>query len=528
MESVVGDAVSQAVAEAGTLASIDYAIIAVYMVGTLLLGSWFGRYVSSASDYFVAGKALPFWAVGMSVVVSDIGATDFIATSGAAYTYGIAAANFDWLGSMPAMVFAAFIFVPYYWRAGVFSIPEFLGRRYNGAVQMIHASIWGIFLITMLAVMLYLTADMMFTIVGMDRTLCIILIAAITGIYTFSGGLSAVVFTDVVQLVVMFIGGTALLILSMDAVGGWGALQEKVFALGPEYKDHFTLLLPHDSPTPYPWTGIVFGLGIVMATGYMAGNQAIVQRTLGARSEWDAKSGMLFAGFLKVFIPLLVIFPGLAAVALYPDLPNGDRAVPTMIREILPAGLKGLMFAALFAALMSSVDSYLNSATTIWINDLYGKMHHWRTGKPLSERLALILGRACTLTFIVLAALCAPLLAGQETMYNFIQTSLSMFQGPVFAILLLGILWRRATQWGGLAGLILGVAFTTILSNTEGVFPSDDPFLFVSWWSFVFSIAVTVIVSLVTPQDPDEKVRGLIFGQVLTDGEIQRVLRERA
>jgi Na+/proline symporter len=113
-------------------------------------------------------------------------------------------------------------------------------------------------------------------------------------------------------------------------------------------------------------------------------------------------------------------------------------------------------------------------------------------------------------------------------MYNFIQTSLSMFQGPVFAILLLGILWRRATQWGGLAGLILGVAFTTILSNTEGVFPSDDPFLFVSWWSFVFSIAVTVIVSLVTPQDPDEKVRGLIFGQVLTDGEIQRVLRERA
>jgi Na+/proline symporter len=186
------------------------------------------------------------------------------------------------------------------------------------------------------------------------------------------------------------------------------------------------------------------------------------------------------------------------------------------------------MFAALFAALMSSVDSYLNSATTIWINDLYGRVHEMRTGERLNERTALVLGRLCTAVFIVLAALCAPMLAGQDTMYNFIQTSLSMFQGPVFAILLLGILWRRATQWGGLAGLVLGVAFTTILHNTEGVFPSDDPFLFVAWWSFVFTLAVVVVVSLVTPQDPDEKVRGLIFGQVLRDGEIQRVLKERA
>lgn len=518
-----------AVAEAGgTLASIDLAIIIVYMAGVLLLGTWFGRYVSSASDFFVAGKALPFWAVGMSVVVSDIGAVDFIATSGAGYTYGIAAANFDWIGSMPAMVFAAFIFVPYYWRAGVFSIPEFLGRRYNAPVQMIHAGIWGVFLITMLAVMLYLTAVMLNTVVGWDRNFCIFLIALITGIYTFSGGLSAVVFTDVIQLVVMFIGGGALMVLSLHAVGGWGALQERVLAMGPDYQDHFTLLLPHDSPTPYPWTGIVFGLGIVMATGYMAGNQAIVQRTLGARTEWDAKGGMLLAGFLKVFIPLLVIFPGLAAVALYPGLENGDMAVPTMIREILPAGLKGLMFAALFAALMSSVDSYLNSATTIWINDLYGRVHEWRSGERLNEKTALVLGRICTVVFIVLAALTAPLLEGQQTMYNFIQTSLSMFQGPVFAILLLGILWRGATQWGGLAGLVLGVTFTTILHNTQNVFPSDDPFLFVAWWSFVFTIAVVVLVSWFTPQDPDEKVRGLIFGQVLRDGEIQRVLKERS
>ena len=294
------------------------------------------------------------------------------------------------------------------------------------------------------------------------------------------------------------------------------------------YSNYFTLLLPHDSPTPFPWTGIVFGLGIVMATGYMAGNQAVVQRTLGARSEWDAKGGMLFAGFLKVFIPLLVIVPGLCAVAILPPMQNGDQAVPTMIREILPPGLRGLMFAALFAALMSSVDSYLNSATTIWTSDLYGRIHQWRTGKPLGEKATLKLGRIFTIIFIVVAGLCARLLADYDTMYTFIQTAMSMFQGPVFAILLLGILWKRANQWGGLAGLVLGVVFTYTLTFTEGVFPSEDPFLFVAWWSFVFSAIVTVVVSLITPADPEDKVRGLVFGQVMQDGEMQRVLNERS
>ncbi|MEO2035196.1 MAG: sodium/solute symporter [Planctomycetaceae bacterium] len=515
---------------------IDLAIIGIYMLGIFLLGSFFGKYVKGAGDYFVAGRALPFWAIGMSIVVSDIGATDFIATAGAGYTYGIAAANFDWIGSMPAMVLAAFIFVPYYWRSGVYTIPEFLGRRYNVVVQAVHGAIWGIFLIVMLAVMLWLTADTLATTLDADPMIAlgpyefrmwVWLVVFITGIYTFSGGLTAVVMTDVVQMIVMFVGGGALVSLTLWEVGGWGSLQEQVLAMGPEYQDHFTLLLPHDSATPYPWTGIVFGLGLVMATGYMCGNQAIVQRTLGARSEWDAKGGMLFAGFLKSFIPVLIILPGLTAIVLAPGLENGDQAVPTMIRDYLPPGLRGLMFAALFAALMSSVDSYLNSASTIWTTDIYGRISRGITGRELTSEQALKVGRIFTVAFILLGGLFAPALAGQKTMYNFIQTCLSMFQGPVFAILLLGIMWRRTNQWGGMAGLLFGVTFTTILHKTEGLFASEDPFLFVAWWSFVFSIVVTVVVSLMTPKDPDEKVRGLIFGQVMDDGEVQRVLGER-
>jgi len=603
---------------------IDILIVAIYMVGVLSLGVFFARYVKTAGDFFIAGKALPFWAIGMSVVVSDIGATDFMATAGAGYTYGVAAANFDWMGSMPAMAFAAFIFIPYYWRAGVYTIPEFLGRRYNAAVQVIHGAIWGVFLIVMLGVMLYLTAGMLVTVVGGNLTVWIWVIAALTGVYTCFGGLSAVVMTDAVQLVVMFIGGFALFLLSMFYVGGWGSLQEQVESRNPEmivfynfpttaqaegfdgvpvlesalagteldivaieaapggvepfrrgyriefgsllppsetrdaaghtrnatiayieaeeamppeatgvsseiraFADFFRLLLPHDSSTPYPWTGIVFGLGIVLATGYMAGNQAVVQRTLGARSEWDAKGGMLFAGFLKVFIPIMIIIPGLAAVVLVPGLAKGDMAVPTMMSILLPPGLKGLMFAALFAALMSSVDSTLNSATTIWTTDLYGRAHGWITGARLNEHLALIIGRVLTIVFIILGAWLAPWVSQQDTMYDFIQGALSMFQGPVLAILLVGIMWRRATQWGGLVGLLTGVGFTTMLNNTTNVFPSENPFLFIAWWSFVFTVVVTILVSLVTPQDPDEKVRGLIFGQVMQDGKVQRVLQMR-
>ncbi len=259
---------------------------------------------------------------------------------------------------MPAMVFAAFVFVPYFWRTGVFTIPEFLGRRYNSSVQFLNAIIWAIVLFLSLSIMLWVSADkLMHTVLGWDAQWSLWLMAIVTGLYTFSGGLTAVVFTDVVQLVVMFVGGFGLLALSLWEVGGWGSLREQILAKGPEFQDHFTILLPHNTTGPFPWTGIVFGLGIVLAIAYMSGNQVIVQRTLGARTEWDAKGGMLLGGFLKSMIPLMVVLPGLCAIILVPHLPmeEADRAVPEMIRLLLPAGLRGLMFAALFEALMSSM-----------------------------------------------------------------------------------------------------------------------------------------------------------------------------
>ncbi|HQE84582.1 MAG TPA: sodium/solute symporter [Candidatus Hydrogenedentes bacterium] len=510
------------------LSVFDVIIIVSYVVGVVIIGTYYGKYVKSAKDFFLAGRALPFWAIGMSIVVSDIGASDFVFVGGATYTYGVSAANFDWIGSMPAMAIAAFIFMPYYWRAGVYTIPEFLGRRYSAAVQIIHAGIWGVFMVTMLGVIFQATGSFMESILGWPMWVGVAITIAAVFIYTFSGGLAAVVMTDVIQLIVMFVGGLALLALAMWEVGGWGALQEQVIALkGP---GHLTMLQPNNDPnTPYPWAGIVFGLGLVMSTAYFSGHQGVVQRVFGARSEWDAKGGMLFGGFLKSFIPLMVALPGLAAIVILPEgaITKGDAAVPAMIRHLMPAGVRGLTFSALVASFLSSADTYLNSASTIWTTDLYGRAHQLITGHLPGDRHGLIMGRAFTVIFVVIGASLVPILDRVESMYNFIQTSLSMFQGPVFAILLMGIMWRRTNRWGGLVGMLFGVAFSTVLNFTEGLFPSADAFLFVSWWSFVFTIIVTVVVSLLTKPEPEEKIRGLVFGQVMQDGQIQRVLAER-
>ena len=352
------------------LAGIDTTIVLLYLAGVLMIGTYFGRYVKNAGDFFVAGKTLPFWAIGMSIVVSDIGATDFIAVAGGTYRYGLSQANFDWIGSMPALVIAAFVFIPFYWRSGVYTVPEFLGRRYGTAVQTFMAVCWGLILVTNLGIMLYATSVLLRGVLGWDPALSIWVTTLVVGIYTIMGGLAAVVMTDVLQLVVMFIGGAALVVRALWEVGGPTALKQQIMEKGPAFQEHFDLYLEHDTATPFPWTGILFGLGIVLSTAYFAGNQGVVQRALGARSEWDAKAGVLLAGALKLFIPLLVAIPGLAAVALLPELPAADDAMPNLIRMLLPPGLRGLMFAAFIAALMSSVDSNLNSASTLWTQDV--------------------------------------------------------------------------------------------------------------------------------------------------------------
>ncbi|MCA9232245.1 MAG: sodium/solute symporter [Planctomycetales bacterium] len=501
----------------GELQSIDYLIIGTYMLGVLSIGSYFAKYIHSTGDFFLAGRALPFWAIGMSIVVTDIGAIDLLTGAGAAYDRGIAQANFDWIGSVPALLLAAFIFVPYYWRAGVYTLPEFLGRRYNSATRWVHALVLLFFMLATVSIMLWTSAVFLRETLGWNEITAIWVTAAIVGCYAISGGLAAVVMTDVMQLVVMFVGTGALLALALWEVGGWSGLSQKILAQPNETEAYFQLLVEHREGTQYPWPGMVFSLGIIMSTAYFVGNQAVMQRALGARSEWDAKAGMLTAALFKLAIPILVFLPGMAARGLFPDLESSVAAIPTLIDRLLPPGLKGLMFAAFFAALMSSVDSYLNSCVTIFTGDVYRPLHKQVTGRDLSGRLGLILGRSLTAFVLVAAAIYAPRFKESETLYDVLQTLLSMFQGPTLAILLLGIFWRGATAWGGFAGLVIGVALTCVLNILgDAVFISDNPYLFVSFWSFWVSLGVTISISLFTKKKTPMELEGLVYGSVLS------------
>ncbi|MEE2776805.1 MAG: sodium/solute symporter, partial [Acidobacteriota bacterium] len=435
-----------------------------------------------------------------------------------------------WLGSMPALVVAAFLFVPFYWRAGVYTVPEFLGRRYNGAVQTFMAVCWGLILVTNLGIMLYATSVLLRGVMGWDPLVSIWVTVAIVGIYTISGGLAAVVMTDVLQLVVMFVGGGALVIRAVWEVGGIGALRERLTEGGPALTDHLELFLPHDTATPFPWTGVLLGLGVVLSTAYFSGNQAVVQRALGARSEWDAKAGVLLAGFLKLFIPILVAVPGLCAILIIPGLETADDAMPQLIRVLLPPGLRGLMFAAFIAALMSSVDSNLNSASTLWTQDILAKLRRAMTGTEMTPTERLRVGRALSAILLVSAALIAPGIEERfGNIYNAIQSIFSLIQGPSLAVLLLGVLWRRATGTGGLVGLVSGVALCVVLNleSMAGIFASEEPYLFIAWWSFVFTLVVTAVVSLLTPPEDPDKLRGLVLGEMLRDDDVQAALARR-
>ena len=489
------------------LSGIDYAVVIAYLVGIMILGLYFARFVRSADDFFLSGKSLPFWVVGMSIVATDISAMDFVGVSGQSYRFGMAVGNFDWLGSMPAMLLAAFIFIPYFWKAGLYTIPEYLGRRYNDHVRAVASLTWIIFFALDLGVLFWATAVMFEPLMGWKPWFSIIVTAVVVGVYTFFGGLTAVVMTDVVQMIIMFVGGATVLVVGLYHAGGWGDLVDKISAMGDAYQNHFKLVQPADTQTPFPWTGILFGLTFVMSNAYMIGNQAIVQRCLATKSVWHAKASMLTGAFFKMFIPVLVMFPGLIALGAFPGLEDGDQAFPTLVKSLLPPGLRGLLFAGFLAGLMSTIDSILNSTATLWTKDIYEKY----IKKGASDRHYMIVGQLATVVLLIFGVLTSPLSKQFPGIYVAIQTFLSFFQGPVFSILLLGMFWPRATQWGGLVGLVGGIGTSVLLYLfKDHLFTIEEPFLYISWWSFVAGVLLNVATSLVTRRHPEERLSGLV------------------
>lgn len=477
---------------------LDTTVVVTYLCATLALGVWLARRVKNTEDFFLAGRKLPFWAIGMSLVVSDIGALEMIGGTAGAYSYGITQANFEWVGCVPAMIVGGLLFIPLYWKLGIHSIPEFLGRTYGHEVRAILALVSVIFMAAALGVFFHATSVMFEGVLGWGRWTSITLIAVIVSVYTVGGGLGAVVVTDVIQCLVLFLGGIALAIIGLVEVGGWEGLVAGLHGAGEQAQHHLELLQPLDvtdengAPSGYPWTGVLLGLGLVLSPAYWLGHQAIVQRTLGAKDAWHARASMIFGAGLKTIVPLAFVLPGLLGVILLADqervVPN--EVYPGLIASLAPVGLRGLLYAAFLAALMSSVDSYANSAATVFTRDLYQRF----LSPKRDERHYLAVGRLSSLAIIAFGVGMVPAAGRFTTIYEAFQTYLSFFQGPTLALLLGAVLWRGASRAGGIACLVGGISTAIGLHRTAEVH-----WLHTAWWSFVVSVILLVGVSRAVP-----------------------------
>ncbi len=488
------------------LTPIDVILVVFYLLAITALGLWVSRGVRTSHDFFLAGKSLPWWIAGMSLVVSDIGAKDMIGLAGDAYRYGIVMMNFDFVACTFPVLIAAFLFMPLFWDAGVTTIPEYLGRRYNVAVRTFFAVIWSLFMVGTVATILVSAASMFEGLLGWSFWFSVGLTSVLVGVFTTSGGLKAVAVTDAVSCVVLIIGAALLCGIGLWKVGGVSAMVAKVSAL-PWTSEHFHLL-PSASHRAYPWPAVVLGLGLVLGPAYWVGNQAIVQRTFGTKTQADARASYVFAAMIKLVFPVLLVLPGLLALALFADTlgaPTGswdaNQVLPMMIGRLVPPGALGLLMGAFVAAVMANLDSYINSASTLLVTDLY--LPFVKPGASDDECLKV--GRWLVIILLVFGAIVSYQVKMRfGSVFEAFQTFLSFFQGALFSLLLFGMLTRHATAAGGVAGMLAGVITAAALNATGQLY------LWTAFWSFVIASGVLLGVSAVTKRKSDAELKGLV------------------
>tara|TARA_Y100001934_G_scaffold210248_1_gene248803 strand:- start:26 stop:1399 length:1374 start_codon:yes stop_codon:yes gene_type:complete len=452
--------------------------------------------VKDSKDYFLAGRSLTWWVIGLSIIGTNIGTNSYIGASGNAYSIGIAQANFEWIGAIPAMIICSLIFIPLYWKAGVYSIPEYLGLRYNQPVRLVAALIACIVAVFAIGVGMWALALTLETYIGWPIWLGILVSGTVVGFYSISGGLAAVAITDSLQVCIMFLCGLIIVYLGLEGLGGWDNFASQ---LTEEHPTHLQTYLPADHES-YPWPGVILGLGLVLSPAYWIGSQAILQRSLGAKSQWDASASMMFAAFAKTLVPLLIVFPGILALVMKADIDYPDMALPWIIKNVLPAGISGLMFVAIIAALQSTIDSGINSTSLMITRDI----RHVLLNDDSTEN-DLKIGRYLTLLILVIAMSIAPFIGELGGIFTFMQTVLSLFQGPMLALLLLGALSKRATPQAGLWTLITGVPVAGIFLLL------GMNMLYVAFVTFCYSMIVLWLVSGVTKGLAEDQLDRLTY-----------------
>lgn len=492
------------------MSTLDYVIVVLYFCVVFGIGGYFFRRAKTSRGYFLADRSVGWIAIGASLFATNISSEHFIGLAGSGASSGLAVGHFEWLAVFMCMTLA-WVFVPFYLRTNVYTMPEFLERRYGPACRWYLTTVSVLaYIFTKISVSLYAGALVLRETVGWDFYTSAAVMVVATGIYTIFGGLAAVIYTELLQAIVLLGGAIVLTLIGLSEAGGMQGLRASLPA------DFFHMIKPM-SDSSFPWTGIFFGAPI-LGIWYWCTDQVIVQRVLGAKSEEDARGGALFCGLLKILPVFVLVLPGLIARALYPEI-KGDDAYPALVVRLLPSGLVGVMVAALLAALMSSLAATFNSASTLITFDVYRKFNPAAT-----ERRLVTVGRIFTVVMVALGILWVPFIRYLSTeVYIYLQSVQAYISPPIAAVFLFGVFWPRANRHGAIvalaAGAVLGAARFILELNRTGAVASSPliaplvamNFLHFAIVLFAVSSALLVVVSLATAPETLARLRGLTF-----------------
>ncbi len=516
------------------LAPVDYAVIVFYFGLVLAIGFYLRGRASTGEDFFMAGREMTAWVAGLSFLSANLGALELMGWAGSAYQYGILATHWYWIGAIPAMLFLALVMMPFYYISKTHSVPGYLKLRFGEPSRIVSAVSFAFMTVLMSGVNMFAMAKVMQIVLGWDINFSIWVSSLTVAIYVALGGLRSAIFNEVLQFFLIWAGALLIPILGLYETGGWSNLKVLIAQRASAEYVHMWSGLGSFSGNPMGihWTGIVFGLGAVLSMGYWTTDFLVVQRILTAKDIRSAEMAPIIGAGFKMFVPLIVILPGLLGLAVLPMKLTAESAVvagghsyndvlPLMLARYCGPGLLGLGITALIAGFMSGMAGNVSAFTTVWTYDIYRAL----INKDATDEHYVSMGRWTTVIGVLVSVGTAYLVMQSASIMDYVQALFSFFIAPLFGTVVLGMLWKRATGPGGFWGLLCGTVSSISMWAWVKVDPSALRYVALSpdakalaqdmyqaLWSFLVCVTVTVVVSLMTTPKPDSELVGLVYG----------------
>lgn len=517
---------------------VDYAMVGIYFVFVLLIGYAAKRQVSTSLDFFLSGRSLPAWVTGLAFISANLGAVEIIGMSANGAEYGMPTMHYFWIGAVPAMLFLGVVMMPFYYGSKVRSVPEFMRRRFGTGAHLVNALSFATAQVLIAGVNLFLLATVVHVLLGWSLWVAVLAAAAIVLTYITLGGLSAAIYNEVLQFFVIVAGLLPLTLIGLYKVGGWQGLTDKISDPSQLNSWPGTQLTGFDNPV-LSVVGIVFGLGFVLSFGYWTTNFVEVQRALASKSITAARLTPIIGAFPKMFIPFVVVVPGMICAILVPKMagykadPSGvtgvkyNDALLMLMKDVLPNGLLGVAITGLLAAFMAGMAANISAFNTVFTYDLWEQY----VKKERSDYYYLRIGRLATVGATVAAIGTAFIASGYSNLMDYLQTLFSLFNAPLFATFILGMFWKRMTPTAGWAGLVAGTgsAMAVFGMNMAGVItlPGQGLSFVAAGVAFFVDIVVSILVSLRGTPKPASELVGLVYSEtpkeMLTDADAQRL-----